>query len=484
MKQKPMKNRVLFAMLRLGADIVLIPSTLILAYGLKFKLNWFFMTFFHRDWGLLYPHAQIEPYIQATGIVLVIWVISFYFSGLYSLSSDVFPAADEFVKVLRGVGFATLQILGISFLFKVLPSSRFVIIYSFLIGVLLIYLSRLFIMWLELRAYKRGRWVWNTIVIGADDHGQNVTEKILLSPGSRYRYYGTLSDAPPSQLSYHLQESFKFLGTVSDIERVLNEQAIHVVFLTKTNFPRREIREILQLCLDRGITVKVASDYIPSQYLGKPELFHGIPIISIGFTPDQPLYFFLKRVGDILISLVLGIVFSPLWLLVALWIRLVSSDGPVLYKQTRVGLNAKEFELFKFRSMVPDSESETGPVMVDTKNETRCIKGGKFLRRWSLDEWPQLINVLKGDMSLVGPRPERPYFVEKFSKDLPFFKMRLDVLPGLTGWAQVNGRSVLTSRPDQKLKYDIYYIQNRCLSLDLKILVLTFFVVLRREESY
>jgi exopolysaccharide biosynthesis polyprenyl glycosylphosphotransferase len=186
---------------------------------------------------------------------------------------------------------------------------------------------------------------------------------------------------------------------------------------------------------------------------------------------------FLKRVFDIVISFVVLIGFLPLWILVAVTIKL-TSRGPVLFQQRRIGRAGKRFVLHKFRSMIEDAERDTGPVWAQ-KNDRRVTKIGRVLRRMRLDEIPQLINVLKGEMSLVGPRPERPYFVEKLAQEIPLYSRRLNVKPGLTGWAQIK-HNYDTSLDDvrEKVKYDLYYIENMSLSLDLKILTRTILVTL------
>ena len=174
----------------------------------------------------------------------------------------------------------------------------------------------------------------------------------------------------------------------------------------------------------------------------------------------------------------------PVFIWIAILIKVSSPSGPVFYTQERVTRNNRVFKMIKFRTMVPNAEATTGPVMVDTKQETRYISCGQFLRKWSLDELPQLMNVLIGDMSIVGPRPERPHFVKTFSQENPYYNLRHAVKSGITGWAQINGRSVLTSRPHQKIKYDVYYCKNWSWVFDLKILCATISVVLRGEEAY
>ena len=183
------------------------------------------------------------------------------------------------------------------------------------------------------------------------------------------------------------------------------------------------------------------------------------------------------------IALMVLILFSPVFFAIALLIKLVSPNGPILYRQERVGQHGKIFSMLKFRTMVPDAESQTGPVMVK-KEDTRYIPLGQFLRKTSMDELPQLINVLRGEMSVVGPRPERPFFVDAFAKDLPHFHLRHEMKGGMTGWAQINGRSVLTNRPEHKIRYDLYYIKNWSFILDIKIIIRTVSIVFQREEAY
>jgi exopolysaccharide biosynthesis polyprenyl glycosylphosphotransferase len=214
------------------------------------------------------------------------------------------------------------------------------------------------------------------------------------------------------------------------------------------------------------------------------EDFDGLP-----FEVHQPLsvniyYKTIKLAFDFCFALTLLIFLSPLFLIIALLIKIASPNGPIFYVQERVGLNGKPFGMIKFRTMIPNAESKTGPVMVSTQTETRYIPCGNLLRKTSIDELPQLINILKGEMSLVGPRPERAFFVEKFKQNIPYFDLRHKVKGGITGWAQINGRSVLTNRPEHKIKYDLYYIKNWSFILDIKIIIKTIFIVLKREEAY
>ena len=191
----------------------------------------------------------------------------------------------------------------------------------------------------------------------------------------------------------------------------------------------------------------------------------------------------LKRSFDFVSAFLGVIVLSPLYFSVALAVKLTSA-GPILYIQERTGKAGKVFPFYKFRSMRVDAEKDTGPVFAQDDNDPRITPIGNFLRKTSLDELPQLFNVLKGDMSLVGPRPERPFFVEQFNKEIPNFMSRHQIRGGITGWAQVNGRAELTVKPEEKLRYDLYYIENWSLLLDLKIIIKTLSQVLMQRDIY
>ena len=173
---------------------------------------------------------------------------------------------------------------------------------------------------------------------------------------------------------------------------------------------------------------------------------------------------------------------SPLLLSISIYIRILDG-GPSIIKQNRVGLHGKQFQMYKFRTMVMNAEEKTGPIWVNEK-DSRYIYGGKWLRRTSLDELPQLINILKNEMAIIGPRPERPFFVEKISKTVPHFQQRHKIKGGITGWAQIHGRAFLTNKPQEKCRYDLYYIANRSILLDIKILLKTVIVVIKGEQAY
>ncbi len=471
---------------KLLTDLMGIPLIFILAYGFKFKVGWIFHRIFLIPFGNIYEHAQVEPYINATLIVMLLWVIAFYFSGMYRPASGLMPQVDGVIAVIKGVSLGTLELMAVSFVDRAIPESRFVIFYAWGLGLLWFSLSRHLFYQIEVKMIRSGLGVESAVVIGTDQVAQDICERLFLYPTLRLHYRGTLGDTVPEKLHFHLRGRFKLLGGSCDFEKLLTVQA-KVVFLTQLDYPKESLQALTVFCEKHRIELRILSE-LSFGYFGKTHAldFDGFPFVAReGTLATLPQFQkALKRSADISLSLMIVFLVSPIMLLTALFIKLSSPNGPIFYAQKRVGYQEKPFFMLKFRTMVPDAEAKTGPVMVHEKNETRYIPLGKWLRRLSIDELPQFFNVLAGDMSIVGPRPERPFFVEKFSTLYPAYALRHQIKGGITGWAQVNGRSVLTHRPDQKAAYDLYYIYHWSLLFDLKILFKTLLVVFKQEEAY
>jgi exopolysaccharide biosynthesis polyprenyl glycosylphosphotransferase len=474
-----------FTFFRILTDAILIPVTIILAYGLKFKIGWVFHNIFFIQFGKIYSHAQIEPYLGAMGLIITLWIVAFYFSGLYRrVTKSVMPEIDEIIKVIKGVSIAIIEITAVSFFFKEIPESRWVIFYSWLFGILIFSASRFIIVQVEVWLLRRGIGSYKTIVIGANAEGQDVAERIVLFPTLGLSYVGTLADEDPEKRHYHLRKRFNLLGKPEDFKEIIKKKKIKVVFVTAAIQNESYFKELIAYCCEHNLQLNILSEM--AEYLSSSvniEDFDGIAFLQYSTLTNLTFNRVLKRIFDIVFSIFLLIVLSPLLILISMIIKIVSPSAAVIYAQERVGKDQKLFKMFKFRTMIPNAEHGTGPVMVE-KNDTRYIPFGNFLRKSSLDELPQLINVIKGEMSLVGPRPERPYFVEEFNKTIPYFKYRHKVKGGITGWAQINGRSVLTNRPEHKIKYDLYYIKNWTFLLDIKIILKTMLIVSLGEEAY
>jgi Undecaprenyl-phosphate glucose phosphotransferase len=263
------------------------------------------------------------------------------------------------------------------------------------------------------------------------------------------------------------------VGVYDDAQRILEANGIDLVMIALPLESIPHLETILKRIGPSTVDIKVVPDiYKFISLRGGIEDFDGLPVITLLDTPLRGWNEVFKRALDVALSAALLVLLAPLFLLIALLVR-VSSRGPVFYQQERMSLDGRRFQVWKFRTMREDAELETGPVWA-TANDPRRTRIGSALRRWSLDELPQLWNVLKGEMSLVGPRPERPVFIEDFRQRIPRYMLRHKVPAGMTGWAQVHGLRGNTP-VEQRIVYDLYYIENWSLLLDFKILFLTLF---------
>ena len=276
----------------------------------------------------------------------------------------------------------------------------------------------------------------------------------------------------------------KVLDTYKNVKKLLKEKNVSEIILALETHEADVLMNVVADCELEDVSIKIIPDlYEIISGQARTSQIYGFPLIDImpQLMPEWEKK--IKRILDIFISFILLILTLPVTVGTAIAIK-INSKGPVFYKQDRSGLNGKTFNIIKFRSMVQDAESKSGPIW-STKDDPRITTVGAFIRRVRIDEIPQMWNVLKGDMSLVGPRPERPYFVEQLSKEIPLYKRRLKVRPGITGWAQVKHKYDETVEDVKtKLRYDLFYIENMSLRNDLKILFRTIFVVLFGKGHY
>jgi len=472
-----------FIMLRIIFDALSVPFIISMGYSLKFKVGWTLRNIFALHYGEIYSNAQIEPYLQNIVILVIVWTITFYFSRVYRTFSGIMPEVDEAVAVGKGILFSTVLVMALTFVFPFIPGSRFVLLYSALFAMAWLTFGRFLFMRIEASQLKKGIGTVPTVVMGAGPLGQDVVERMLLFPFLRLTYIGHIDDEEPSQTHYHLTGKLKVLGPISEFKEICLKHNVKVLFLTK-EISFHLLEEIIIFCGQHNIEFNQLIDHADSLSgtVGIVD-FDGLPFLTHKSLPTYHFELKLKRVFDVASSLLGLVILSPIFLTIAAMIKAVSPAGPVFYYQERVGYRGKSFWMIKFRTMIPDAE-KSGPVFVSEKGEDRYIRFGQFLRKYSLDELPQLINVVKGEMSIVGPRPERPFFVDQFEKIIPHYSLRHRFPVGLTGWAQINGRSVLTRRPEHKIKYDLYYIKNWSLVFDLKIIAETLFTVIKGEEAY
>jgi exopolysaccharide biosynthesis polyprenyl glycosylphosphotransferase len=478
-------SKKVFLVLRIFCDLLLIPFIFILAYSLKFKIGWTMQNIFSLPFGKIYQHAQIEPYLDFLGLIIILWLISFYFSGMYKKFSGLMPQIDELLAIFKGVSISTIEIMAITLIFPTFPASRYVIFYAWLLSLLIFSLERYFLKKLEIKFLTNySKEFTNTLIIGANELGQDIAEKIILDPTHKLKYLGFLDHAAPKKIHFHLKNKFKLLGTYNDYAQIISTKKIKTIFLATQIKDTTYLENLILYCTENQINLKILSNISSIMNISlEVEEFDGLPFICHQIKEISIAQQFSKRTFDFLGSLLLLLLFSPLFLIIALLIKISTPNAPVFYHQQRMTKNNQIFKMVKFRTMHLHAEADTGPILAPN-NDPRLIKYGHFLRTTGLDELPQLYNILLGQMSFVGPRPERPFFIKKFQNENPYYNLRHLVKGGLTGLAQINGRTFLSNQPAHKIKYDIYYIKNWSFLLDLKIILKTFPVILKKEAFY
>ncbi len=319
----------------------------------------------------------------------------------------------------------------------------------------------------------------NALILGANRRGEAIYKELLNHSyhGLKIKGFIRASD-DPEPFDYN-RLPMKILGIESELNKILNKEKINDVIIALDHPNPERIMSAIAKANGSPISIKILPDmYEVVTGLARTNQLVGVPLIDVNLNLDTFYTQRLKRLIDITIGIFGLLVCLPLWLFIGILIK-IDSRGPVFYRQERMGKDGKIFYINKFRSMVSDAEAGTGPVWAATQDD-RVTTIGKLLRRFHFDETPQLINILKGDMSVVGPRPERPYFVKKLKQTYPFYSRRFKIRPGVTGWSQINQPfDVHVKDVHQKLKFDFYYIENMSLRLDINILLKTLLVVVR-----
>jgi Undecaprenyl-phosphate glucose phosphotransferase len=458
------------ALLFLFSDLAATFLALISAYWLRFQVE-------------IVPVTRGVPpassYYRLLPLIALLWPIVYYFYGLYQVRRHRSRIEEGFAVVVA-TGLATLMVSGLATFYRGFSYSRLVLLLFFCSDVLLVFAGRTAIRRYLEEAWRHGVGVRQTLIVGAGRLGRAVVDKLVEHPEAGLRAAGLVDDDPGKQGQQYL--GVPVVGTTREVARIVEERGIDTVFLA---LPLEAHRTMLAVLKDVGRTVadvRVVPDLLQhiTFRVGVEDL-DGLPVVHLTQVPLTGWMSLVKRTLDLAISGATLVLLSPLLAAIALAIRL-SDRGPILYRQTRMGLDGRPFDILKFRSMVPRAEEESGPTWA-TPEDPRSTPVGGFLRRWSLDELPQLVNVLRGEMSLVGPRPERPEFVREFKERFPQYMLRHRVRAGMTGWAQVHGWRGNTS-VTKRIEYDLYYIENWSLALDLKILWMTLRHGLKHRNAY
>lgn len=407
---------------------------------------------------------------------LAIFVIMGSYKKLYLVSR-----LDEFVKVLKA---SVLGALVLYFIINInenisISVQRVIIITYWATIFVLLALNRFIVRTIQRYYAQQGKGLHRTVIVGTgqtakaayDDLNRNKTL------GMQVLGYIQVNGKSPDPDSGILEE--EVIGTLDQIEEILEERQVQDILVALEPDRRQDLVDVISKVDSPDVSLKLLPDFYQLvSGLSKTNQIFGMPLVEISPEPMPLWEKTIKRAMDIFVSLVVLLLTFPFLIAIGLAVRL-TSPGPAIYRQKRVGRNGKVFIIYKFRTMLDNAEEHSGPTWA-TKDDPRVTGIGYWLRKLRLDELPQLINVLKGDMSLVGPRPERPHFVEQFSRQIPLYTRRLRVRPGITGWAQVKWKYD-TSLDDvkEKTKFDLFYIENASLRMDAKILINTMITILK-----
>lgn len=422
---------------------------------------------------------EIEVYTYILPLVCIIFPLSFAINGLYRLRPAK-SGPEEWVAVMIGSVTATIVLSGL--LLWIRPAShdtysRATLGLFLLCEIIFVLLGRSLLRFVVERRFRAGHGLDRVLVVGGGELANAVVRRIRSHRELGLRVTGYVSHDRNRSI-----EGVERLGEIEDVIEVVREHQIDHVFIAMPQETSGETMRLLDRLTREYVSIHVVPDLMQFMALkSRVDDLDGLPTINLTDSPLDGWSRFIKRAFDFVFALVAFVVFAPVMLLIALLIRL-EDGGPIFYRQTRMGLDGVPFEMVKFRSMSVDAEKVTGAVWAD-KTDARRTRIGTFIRAWSLDELPQLVNVLRGEMSLVGPRPERPHFVEQFRSEYPHYMLRHKVRAGMTGWAQVHGWRGNTSMRI-RIEHDLYYIQNWSLMLDVKILVLTVRHGFRHENAY
>jgi Undecaprenyl-phosphate glucose phosphotransferase len=453
-----------FEHLTLVADLLLIAACWVLAYALRFHV---------------FPTGDTPPfrgYALQLVPILVVWGFAFHAFDLYR-PNRLGSRVSEWFDVAKASTLGALVLVAImTFAFRDHQYSRLVIVLFWAVSIVAVSFSRAVFREALRFARRHGFNQRYAIVVGGGEPAAEVLRVLRRRPDVGIRVLGMLSD------KQEVPDNVRWLGGIEDVRAVLDRQQVDIVFIALPHADYSRITAVLHGIGDDPLAIHLIPDVFGLASLrGGVEEFEMVPFIHLR---ESPLYGWnrvLKRGFDLAGGALALALAAPVMLAIVVALKL-TSPGPVLYRQERMGVDGRRFHMLKFRTMRVDAEAATGPVWARPDDPRRTWLGG-FLRRWSLDELPQLFNVLRGEMSLVGPRPERPSFVEEFRRRVPGYMLRHKVKAGITGWAQINGWRGNTSI-ERRIECDLYYIERWSLGFDLKILIQTFWYGFRNRNAY
>ncbi len=463
-----MKQRahVFFTLSLILIDILMIGLAFFIGYQLRLQSD----------------YENIEPFSAYLGMMVVhiaSTLIVFFFYRLYHRQRSL-SYIDQFYAIFAAASIGTIIAIAVnSFAFKnQLDYPRLMMVYTWMLTIIFTSFGRLLQSRVQRTLQAHGWDEERVLIVGAEEVGRMILQKIRETPDLGYQVVGFVDD----DTRIKAVQGSPVLGTIDDIPELIENKNIKEVIVAMPEASHHDILKIVNKCDRAKASVKVFPDVfqIMASEVSIGDL-GGLPLLTVRDTALRGWKLTVKRAIDVAGSVIALVMLSPIMMLVAVLVKL-DSEGPVFFTQERMGLDGKRFMMLKFRSMRTDAESDTGPVWT-TANDSRRTRLGAFIRRASIDELPQFINVLLGDMSLVGPRPERPIFVEQFKQSIPRYMDRHREKAGLTGWAQVNGLRGDTSIIE-RTKYDLWYIENWSVSLDFRIMIRTVLNIFTDRNAY
>ena len=452
-------------------DLLIVVLAWLIAYPIRFQTGLFPLVVAHVP--------SFSTFLYMGVLVAVVWALAFRFSTLYR-EKTVPSLVREIFRVMQVHLISFAMFIVIVFFVGSYRPSRIVFGLFLVLSSIGIVIAHAAFRQALIRRRKKGIGLRRALVVGTGELGRELTRRIKDHKELGIHLVGFLTDTAEDEGG--TVEGLPVLGRDDQVQQAISENDVNMVFVALPLHATMRLGCVIRNVSDEMVDVKIVPDLV--QYVtlrAGIEEFEGLPLISLKDTPLEGWNAVIKRVFDLCATIAAIPVLLPVMGALALAVKL-SSPGPIFYRQERMGLDGRTFNILKFRSMRIDAENDTGAVWA-VKDDPRRTAIGAFMRKTNLDEFPQFFNVLAGHMSLVGPRPERPVFIDKFREDIPKYMLRHKVKAGITGWAQVNGWRGNTDLK-KRIECDIYYIQNWSLALDLRIIWLTVFGRKVRENAY
>ncbi len=465
-------NQKYFNRLHLVLDAVVVAASYMLAWYLKFAS----------------PFSNSDPSVGALSmgtyfemlIVIVPGCLMLYYAFNLYTAKRATVHKYEILNIFQANTVGLIILMAGWYMVSQIHFSRLMMGYFYVLNIIFTTLGRSLIRILLQYFREKGYNLKYILLVGYSRAAEEYINRINGNPQWGYVVRGILDDSVPSGTLY---KGVKVLGRIGNLSYILPQSKLDEIAITLSLKDYDHLEQIVDMCEKSGVHTKFIPDY-NSLFPSRPytEDLMGLPVINIRHVPlSNTLNWIAKRIVDVITALAGLVVSSPVMLAAAIAVG-CTSRGPVIFKQERIGLHNKPFRMYKFRTMEVQKPSREAQGWT-TKNDPRVTRVGRFLRRTSIDELPQLFNILMGDMSVVGPRPERPQFVEKFKEEIPRHMVKHQVRPGLTGWAQINGYRGDTSIK-RRIEYDIFYIENWTMSFDIKIMFLTIFKGFINKNAY